>query len=79
MRLRRLQYAIRFRLGCGRLSRGTGDKAERLTLLWRDKQLQYAWLRSLQGRHADFWQVTGEALDFALDTLQLHGPGCATS
>ena len=52
-----------------------GDNAERLTLLWRDKQLQYAWLRSLQGRHADFWQVTGEALDFALETLGLHAPG----
>jgi 2-haloacid dehalogenase len=74
MRLRRLRYAIRFRLGCGRLSRGTGDKAERLTLLWRDKQLQYAWLRSLQGRHADFWQVTGEALDFALESLELARP-----
>jgi 2-haloacid dehalogenase len=52
-----------------------GDNAERLTVLWRDKQLQYAWLRSLQGRHADFWQVTGEALDFALETLGLHAPG----
>ena len=52
-----------------------GDSAERLTPLWRDKQLQYAWLRSLQGRHADFWQVTGEALDFALETLELHTPG----
>jgi 2-haloacid dehalogenase len=52
-----------------------GDNAERLTVLWRDKQLQYAWLRSLQGRHADFWQVTGEALDFALETLDLHAPG----
>jgi 2-haloacid dehalogenase len=46
-----------------------GDRIERLTVLWRDKQLQYAWLRTLQGRHADFWQVTGDALDFALDTL----------
>jgi 2-haloacid dehalogenase len=46
-----------------------GDRIERLTALWRDKQLQYAWLRTLQGRHADFWQVTGDALDFALDTL----------
>jgi 2-haloacid dehalogenase len=52
-----------------------GDSAERLTPLWRDKQLQYAWLRSLQGRHADFWQVTGDALDFALETLALHTPG----
>ena len=46
-----------------------GDRGERLTQLWRDKQLQYTWLRAVQGRHADFWQVTGDALDFALETL----------
>lgn len=40
-----------------------------LTTLWRDKQLQYTWLRALQGRYVDFWQVTGDALDFALDSL----------
>src|SRR6266699_3895900 len=61
-----------------------GDRIERLTVLWRDKQLQYTWLRTLQGRHADFWQVTGDALDFALDTLGIDdaalrerlAPGC---
>jgi 2-haloacid dehalogenase len=52
-----------------------GDDAERLTALWRDKQLQYSWLRAVQGRHADFWRVTGEALDFALASLQLGQPG----
>lgn len=46
-----------------------GEQTAALTTLWRDKQLQYTWLRSLQGRHADFWQITGEALDYALDTL----------
>ncbi len=46
-----------------------GDKANALMLLWRDKQLQYTWLRAAQNRHADFWQVTGDALDFALETL----------
>src|SRR5713226_4998400 len=46
-----------------------GDKLGPLTALWRDKQLQYTWLRALQGRHADFWQVTADALDFALETL----------
>jgi 2-haloacid dehalogenase len=51
-----------------------GDKAARLTTLWRDKQLQYAWLRSLQGRHADFWQVTGDALDFAMAAMGLADP-----
>jgi len=52
-----------------------GEKAKPLTALWRDKQLQYTWLRALQQRHADFWQVTGEALDYALDTLGLAAPG----
>src|SRR5579872_6478281 len=48
------------------------DKAPAVTALWRDKQLQYTWLRSVQGRHADFWQVTGEALDFALEALGMR-------
>jgi 2-haloacid dehalogenase len=43
-----------------------------LTTLWRDKQVQYSWLRTMQGRYADFWQVTGDGLDFALDSLGLH-------
>ncbi len=45
-----------------------------LTSLWREKQLQYTWLRALQGRHADFWQVTGDGLDFALETLGMADP-----
>jgi 2-haloacid dehalogenase len=49
-----------------------GEMFAALTALWRDKQLQYTWLRSLQGMHADFWQVTGEALDYALDALDLR-------
>jgi 2-haloacid dehalogenase len=52
-----------------------GDKAAPLATLWRDKQLQYSWLRGLQGRYVPFWQVTGEALDFALETLALPADG----
>ena len=48
-----------------------GDKAEQLTALWRDKQLQYSWLRAAQNRHANFWQLTGDALDYALEALDL--------
>jgi 2-haloacid dehalogenase len=48
-----------------------GDAADRLSDIWRQKQLQYTWLRSLMGRHADFWQVTGEALDFALAAVAI--------
>ena len=52
-----------------------GDAAPRVSALWRDKQLQYTWLRAVQGRHADFWQVTGNALDFTLETLGLAQAG----
>lgn len=49
-----------------------GDKLGPLTQLWREKQLQYTWLRALQNRHSDFWQVTGDALDFALGSLGIE-------
>jgi 2-haloacid dehalogenase len=48
-----------------------GGKADELSALWRSKQLQYSWLRSLMGAYAPFWQVTGEALDFAMQSLGL--------
>ena len=51
-----------------------GEKAATLTSLWRDKQLQYTWLRGLQGRHADFWQVTSDALDFSMESLGIADP-----
>jgi 2-haloacid dehalogenase len=37
--------------------------------LWRTKQLEYTWLRSLMGRYQDFWSTTGDALDYSLDRL----------
>src|SRR5664279_2542057 len=52
-----------------------GTRWEAFSDLWRTKQLQYTWLRGLSGRHADFWQVTGDALDFAMDSLQLEDRG----
>ncbi|UWQ97018.1 haloacid dehalogenase type II [Rhodobacteraceae bacterium M385] len=33
---------------------------------WRLKQLQYSWLRAVARDHCDFWQVTGDGLDWAL-------------
>lgn len=49
-----------------------GDKWKPLAETWRSKQLQYTWLRGLSGQHVDFWQVTGDALDYALFTLKLE-------
>jgi 2-haloacid dehalogenase len=48
-----------------------GDRTAALTTLWRDKQIQYAWLRSLQNRYVDFAEVTAQALDYALRALAI--------
>lgn len=55
----------------GRHRSRLGPQADQVSALWRSKQLEYTWLRSLMRRHADFWQVTGEALDYALDHFGL--------
>lgn len=43
-----------------------------LAELWRERQIDYTRLRTLSGQYADFWTVTGDALDFACDRLALH-------
>ena len=47
-----------------------GAKADDVSNTWRQKQLEYTWLRSLMGAHADFRQVTRDGLDYA---LAFHG------
>ena len=58
-----------------KLATELGEKAAELTRLWRQKQLDYTWLRSLMGVHADFWHVTGDALDFSLEALKIEDVG----
>ena len=57
-----------------RLKPELGEKADQMSKIWRQKQLQYTWLRSLMGRYADFWQVTGDALDFAMQATGIDNP-----
>lgn len=49
-----------------------GPEADRLSKIWRQKQLEYSWLRSLMGIHADFEQVTADALDYAMALLGIE-------
>jgi len=41
---------------------------------WRLKQLQYTWLRAVAGQHCDFWQVTQDGLDWAMEAQGLDAP-----
>jgi 2-haloacid dehalogenase len=54
----------------GKHRKRLGGNADAVSATWRTKQLEYTWLRSLMDRYVDFWRVTGDGLDFALDA---HG------
>lgn len=45
---------------------------EKVSSDWRLKQLQYTWLRAITGAHADFWDVTQDGLDWALEASGLE-------
>lgn len=55
----------------GKYSDRLGDVSEQVSNIWRTKQLEYTWLRSLMKKHADFWQITQDALDYALDVYRI--------
>ncbi len=46
-----------------------GPHGQRLSEIWRSKQLEYSWVRALMGHYADFWQLTEQALDYALSAV----------
>jgi 2-haloacid dehalogenase len=51
-----------------------GPAADTLSEMWRQKQIQYTWLRNGMGAYAPFWQVTGEALDHCLAAHGIADP-----
>ena len=55
----------------GKHRKRLGDKADQVSMMWRTKQLEYTWLRSLMVRHADFWRVTQDGLEYALDACDI--------
>ncbi len=53
------------------------DDPVALSVLWRQKQLEYTWLRSLMGRYEDFWSVTEAALRYSVKRLGLRADEAA--
>ena len=46
-----------------------GPEGQLLSEIWRAKQLEYSWVRTLMGAYADFWQLTEQALDYAFSRV----------
>ena len=51
-----------------------GPDGIRFSEIWRAKQLEYSWVRSLMGAYVDFWQLTEQALDFAFRQIPSADP-----
>ena len=56
---------------CRELSKEVGDKWNELSNLWRLRQLEYTWLRNSMKEYIDFWKITSDALDYAMETLNI--------
>jgi len=46
-----------------------GPEADRISAIWRTKQLEYSWTLTLAGHYTDFWTLTQRALDYALASV----------
>ncbi|NJN48047.1 MAG: haloacid dehalogenase type II, partial [Candidatus Competibacteraceae bacterium] len=77
-RIRRLRHPCSTSIpAVARHRKRLGKHADGLSALWRSKQLEYTWLRSLMGRHSDFRQVTRDALDYAFDQFGVEDSALA--
>ena len=57
---------------CRNLSEKLGENWHSLSAVWRQKQLEYSWLRNSMNSYTSFWNVTKNALDFALNSADIH-------
>jgi len=55
-----------------------GPNGQQLSDLWRMKQLEYSWTRSLMGAYQDFWALTEQALDFSMKRVGITDPDLRT-
>lgn len=52
-----------------RFADDVGPDATRVSEIWRNKQLEYSWTRAAMNQYQDFWELTQQALDFALEAV----------
>ena len=57
---------------CRELSKEVGHNWESLASLWRLRQVEYTWLRNSMNEYIDFWQITSDSLDYAMETLEIE-------
>ena len=57
---------------CRELSIEVGEKWQELATLWRLRQVEYTWLRNSMNEYIDFWEITENALEYAMEVLSIE-------
>tara|TARA_B110000467_G_scaffold50294_1_gene46055 strand:- start:269 stop:934 length:666 start_codon:yes stop_codon:yes gene_type:complete len=56
---------------CRELSKEVGEQWQDLAALWRLRQVEYTWLRNSMNEYINFWNITEDALEYAMETLNM--------
>ncbi len=57
---------------CKEMAIQLGDNWERLSSIWRQKQLEYSWLHNSMNEYDSFWKITKDSLEYAMNSLSIN-------
>tara|TARA_Y100001960_G_C14355244_1_gene671520 strand:+ start:37 stop:696 length:660 start_codon:yes stop_codon:yes gene_type:complete len=60
---------------CRNLKKQIGKDWNNLSIIWRQKQLEYSWLRNSINEYISFWEITKNSLEFAMKTVNINDEG----
>ena len=57
---------------CKEMAIQLGDNWEKLSSMWRQKQLEYSWLYNSMNKYVSFWKITKDSLEYAMNSLSMN-------
>ena len=57
---------------CKEMAIQLGDNWEKLSSIWRQKQLEYSWLHNSMNKYVSFWKITKDSLEYAMNSLSIN-------
>ena len=57
---------------CKEMAIQLGDNWNKLSIIWRQKQLEYSWLHNSMKNYISFWQITKDSLEYAMNSLSMN-------
>ena len=57
---------------CKEMAIQLGDNWDKLSSIWRQKQLEYSWLHNSMNKYVSFWKITKDSLEYAMNSLSIN-------